>query len=203
MSLNYLDPRNIGHPLGLGLLSLVTFNFTITPPPARYFNIERHQMEIVECKVTLANTANPFGRVTNGTLRMKGTAKKLDWDGAQRIFKEGFDRSTKSEYSQIYFQSIVASAYPDCAAQKLYNTNNETQKCGSPPQETMFYMGIEEEETFMTRPIVCIALDGQIAIMLEKLDDGMYARIGLMVFDNSKDMEIYFEACQVFEVVIR
>lgn len=55
----------------------------------------------------------------------------------------------------------------------------------------------------MTRPVVCIAQDGHLAIMLEVLDDGMYDRSGLMVFDNSKNMGIYFKACQVFKVLIR
>ncbi|ERF73129.1 hypothetical protein EPUS_09127 [Endocarpon pusillum Z07020] len=177
--------------------------FPNKPPNEGIFDIEIHRTEIIEWKVTLANTANPFGRVIDGTLRMKGIVKKLDWDGAQRIPREGFDRSAESEHSIAYFLSTIASAYPDCAAQKLYNINKVTPESDSPPQETIFWMGIEEGKTFMTRPIVCIALDGQLAIMLEELYDGTYARTGLMVFDTSKDMKTYFEACQVSEVVIR
>lgn len=177
--------------------------FPRIPGDARKFNIERHQPEIIECKVTLANPANPFGRVTDGKLRMKGVAKKLNWNGAHRIFKEGFDQSAVSKDSLTYFMSTIATVYPDCQAQKLYNTNDETPKCDSPPQETIFWMGIDEEDAFMTRPITCIALDGHLAIMLEEVDDGMYARIGLMMFDYSNEMKMYFEGCQVFEVVIR
>ena len=167
--------------------------------------------KVLECKVTPANSASPFGRVFDGSLTLQAVAKKIEWNGAEQIPADDLDRDLIPPIdngigSALFPDGIIALAEPDVREQALYVADGCVMS--RPPLrdaiEVPFYMGrFQDAENNLTRPILCMVLDTESALMLEHLHDSVYGRVGLMEFKGSADLDIYFEHCNVMTVQVR
>lgn len=174
----------------------------------------KHPVELtsmVECKVTLANKAVPFGNVTDWSLKIKGLAQWVDWDGQEQIEAKGIDpesRPLKSTAigSALYPEGIVAIAKPDCSQLQVFDKQSQRDSSPSPSddlEEDIFYMGGEAAEANeITLPILVLVISRLSALMLAASSDDQYIRIGLLEFRKETELKEYFEGCDLRKVTI-
>lgn len=155
---------------------------------------------ILDCSVTPKNPLAPFGQVSEGTLTIKGVSKTLKWDGSEQISRADLESdmmpvSAKGIGSPLFPDGVVALIWPDVAEEKLYVGSDSLDQ--SLWEEVIFYMGRDQEGVNqIRRPVVLVVLDGNSALLLEELDDGIYARIGLTEFKDEEKLEQYFDGCE-------
>ena len=166
--------------------------------------------KLVECRVTPANKAAPFGQVTDWSLTIEGFAQWIQWDGQQQIEAKGLDPDSRPLKSvalgaEIYPEGIVARARPDCSELQI-SRRKKNWNPSEPPHEWVeydFYLGEEEAETNeITLPVLVIVISRESALMLCAIEDDTYRRIGLLEFRGETALEMYFHGCDTKKVTV-
>ncbi len=167
--------------------------------------------EVLECVVLPDNPIAPFGKVKDGSLRIKGVVKVIEWGGSSQIPMDGIDLGTLELSTKIgsplYPEGIVALAEPDFSEETLYIQNLNVSASNDENDswdEITFYMGRDYEPAVnsVTRPITCLVLYDNYALMLAEWDTGSYVRLGLMCFKSSAELQEYFHGCEENTVTI-
>ena len=155
---------------------------------------------ILDVRVTPENEMAPFGKVSEGTLTIRGVSKTVNWDGGEQIPRADLDPTimpvtAKGIGSPLFPDGIVALAKPDIAEEELYvesNSDNQTLW-----EEVVFYMGRDQEGVNQIRRLVVfVVLDGNSALLLVEVDDGIFNRLGLIEFKDEDNLEQYFDGCE-------
>ena len=155
---------------------------------------------ILDVHVTPENKLAPFGKVSEGTLTIRGVSKTVKWDGGEQIPRADLDPNTvpvsaKGIGSPLFPDGIVALAKPDIAEEKLYVESDSGDQGLS--EKVVFYMGRDQERVNeIRRLVVFVVLDGDSALLLEEVDGGCYARLGLVQFKDENNLEQYFDGCE-------
>jgi Heterokaryon incompatibility protein (HET) len=165
---------------------------------------------IIECKVKLANDAAKFSQVTDGSLRIEGSAQRIEWDGQEQIEAKGLDSEScpvKSTVlgSPLYPEGIIARAQPDYSQTELFCISQKKGFNTVPPEPvpTTFYMGGEEAPmNEITMPVLLVVISRKSALMLFGPNDDIYERLGLLCFKSEADLKSYFEGCDTLRVTI-
>ena len=167
--------------------------------------------EVLECVIVLENPIAPFGKVTDGSLTIRGAVKRIEWDGFAQIPMDGIDMSTLELSTEIgsplYPEGIIAVASPDYDEETMYVLNpsspvtlSEMEENESWDEITFYMSGDEVGLNSITRPVTCLAISNEFALMLEKCTNGNYTRLGLMRFQSSTKAQEYFNGCE--EIVL-
>ena len=168
--------------------------------------------QIIDCRVTLTNGNVPFGQVTDGSLRIEGSAKWIEWDGQEQI--EALDLSPDFRVTRatqmgdpLFPEGIVALAKPDYDQIQLSSTTSDPNLDALTPDSstTTFWMGrvIQAESNEVVMQILLLVISRTSALMLYPLDNDSYERIGMISFRSERDLESYFLGSNVERVVIR
>lgn len=181
-------------------------------------NSTRLVSEVLECVIVLENPIAPFGKIKYGSLTIRGAVKQIEWDGFFQIPMEGIDMSTLKLSTEIgsplYPEGIIAVASPDYDEETLYVLNpssstspgtvsEKKEENESWQHEITFYMAHDEPgRNSFTRPVTCLAIYNEFALMLEKCTNGNYIRLGLMRFQSSTKAHEYFHGCEEIAVTI-
>ena len=152
---------------------------------------------ILDVHVTPENILAPFGKVSEGTLTIRGVSKTVKWDGGEQIPRADLDPtlmpvSAKGVGSPLFPDGIVALAKPDIAEEELYveSDSGDQSSC----EKVVFYMGQDQEGVNkIRRLVVFVVLDGDSALLLEESDDGCYMRLGLIEFKDEDNLEQFFD----------
>ena len=155
---------------------------------------------ILHIHVTPENELAPFGKVSEGTSTIRGVSKPVKWDGGEQIPRADLDPtimpvSAKGIGSALFPDGIVALAKPDIAEEELYVESDSGDQ--SSWERVVFHMGRDQGGVNeIRRLVVFVVLDGNSALLLEEVDDGIYARLGLIEFKDEDDLEQYFDGCE-------
>ncbi|KAL8702273.1 MAG: hypothetical protein Q9201_004497 [Fulgogasparrea decipioides] len=179
-------------------------NIPVAENPVKYTSL-------VECKVTPANEAVPFGQVTDWLLTIEGFAQWIHWDGQEQIEAKGLDPNLRPLKSiapglPLYPEGIVAIAKPDCRQLEGFRKKSKRDPSAPSPDdvEDIFYMGCEEAETNkILLPTLVVVISRVTALMLCALTEDEYFRIGVLEFGKEEDLKTYFEGCNIERVTIR
>lgn len=167
-------------------------------PPA--VNSVARSTAVLNCHVTPENTWAPFGKVREGTLTIRGVSKMLKWDGGEQIPRADLEAATtpvsaKGIGSPLFPDGVLALFMPDIAEETLYVGSDSVDQ--SLFEEVTFHMGRDQEGVNrIRRPVVFVVLDGISALVLEELDEGIFARLGLTEFQDEEKLEQYFDGCE-------
>ena len=155
---------------------------------------------IVDCRVTLEDTSAPFGKVREGKLTIRGVFRTLKWNGDEQIPRAGLDPAmipvpaNGMIPSPLFHDEIVAFATPDVAMEVCYVKSDSVYQ---DLEEVMFYMGQDQEGVNEIRRLVfLVPIDPATALMLEKLDERTFTRLGLVEFEDEEKLEQYFDGCE-------
>lgn len=176
-------------------------------------NNTRRISEVLECVIVLDNPINPFGKIKDGSLTIRGIVKRIEWDGFYQIPMDGIDMSTLKLSTEIgsplYPEGIIAVASPDYDEETVYVLKPSSPDTVSAMKENeswdeiTFYMSRDEPGlNLFTRPVTCLAIYNEFALMLEKCPNGNYIRLGLMRFQSSTKAQEYFNGCEEMAVTI-
>lgn len=174
-------------------------------PPAEH-SVAR-STAILGCTITPENALAPFGKVCQGTLTIRGVSKTLEWDGGEQIPRADLDpamvpASAKGIGSPLYPEGIVALVQPDIAEETLYVGRDSVDQ--SLEEQVTFYMGRDQEGINQIRRLVAlVVLDGISALVLEEPEEGIFARLGLMEFQDEEKLEQYFDGCEEKTFIIQ
>lgn len=157
--------------------------------------------------IVLENPIAPFGKIKDGSLTIRGAVKRIEWDGFFQIPIDGIDMSTLNLStgigSPLYPEGIIAVAYPDYDEETVYVLNPSSPATVSEMEENeswdeiTFYMSRDEVGlNSITRPVTCLAISNESALMLAKCTNGNYTRLGLMEFQSSTKAQEYFNGCE-------
>lgn len=169
--------------------------------------------EVIECVVVPENPIAPFGKVQDGSLTIRGTVKLIEWDGFFQIPMDGVDMSMVKLSieigSPLYPEGIIAIAHSDYEEETVsihHSKRPDTvsnMKENESWEEITFYMGRNEPGlNLITRPVTCLFIVDEYALMLEKRPNGNYVRLGLMVFESIARLQEYFKGCEEMTLTI-
>ena len=96
--------------------------------------------------------------------------------------------------SPLFHDEIVAIATPDVAMELCYIKSDSVYQ---DLEEVMFYMGQDQEDVNEIRRLVfLVPIDPATALILEKLDERTFTRLGLVEFEDEEELEQYFDGCE-------
>lgn len=154
---------------------------------------------IVDCRVTLEDTSARFGKVREGALTIRGVSKTLKWNGSAHIPPADVDPAmipipVKRNPRQFLPDGIVAFALPDLARESCHVKSNLVNQN---LDEVMFYMGAHQKGVNEIRRLVfLVVIDGNSALMLVKVGERTFTRLGLVRFEDEEKLEQYFDGCE-------
>lgn len=161
------------------------------------------QCVVLSCIVIPENNDAPFGRVKHGILRVRGTFRTIQWDGAERIPWSSIYSTENAELSNSTsnytndHEGTAALAMPDITEETLYTPGPE------PLDEVTFFMGRGQEDVNkIRRQVTCLAIGGFSALMLQAGKDDCYVRLGSIHFFKAEDYQRYFTECEMGEFTI-
>lgn len=162
---------------------------------------------ILDCHVTVEEPLAPLGRVSEGTLTIRGVSKGLQWDGDEEIPRRDLEHtwapaSERGIGSPLWPDGVVARVSADVCEEMVDIIDDSGD---GTVWEVVFLMGqLLPGSKRIRRPVVFVVLDGDSALVLaEQSDSGIFARIGLVEFKDEETLERYFEGCEEKTFVIR
>ena len=154
---------------------------------------------IVDCRVTLEDTSAPFGKVREGKLTIRGVFRTLNWNGDEQIPRADLDPAmipipAKGTFSRRFPDGIVALAKPDLPKKLCHVKSNSADQN---VREVMFHMGRNKNVVNEIRlPVFLVIIDSDSALMLERVEEWRFTRLGLVKFEEEWDLENCFDSCE-------
>ena len=176
-------------------------------PPAK--NSAAASTAIIDCHVTLEDPLAPLGKVSEGSLTIRGVSRALQWDGDFMIPRRDLEHTwvpppERGVGSPLWPDGVVARVEADVTREIV---DIEDESGDGTVWEVGFFMGhLVPDSERVRRPVVFVILDGDSALVLaEQLldDDGAFARLGLVQFKDEETLERYFEGCEEETFVIQ
>ena len=131
---------------------------------------------ILHIHVTPENELAPFGKVSEGTLTIRGVSKTVKWDGGEQIPRDDLDPTimpvlAKGIGSPLFPNGAVALAKPDIAEEELYVESASGDQRSW--EGVVFHMGrAQEGVNEIRRLVVFVVLDGDLLFSLRRLMTG-------------------------------
>lgn len=155
---------------------------------------------ILDCHVTVEEPLAPLGRVSEGTLTIRGVSKALQWDGDTEIPRPDLEStwvpaSDRGIGTPLWPDGVVARVLPDVSEESVDIVDDSED---GTVWEVGFFMGLlPPGSDQFTRSVVFVVLDGDSALALaERSDKGIFARLGMVEFKDEEALERYFEGCE-------
>ena len=167
-------------------------------PPAK--NKVAASTVILDCHVTPEEPLAPLGKVSQGTLTIRGVSKALEWNGDIEIPRRDLEDTwvpalERGIGTPLWPDGVVAHVKPDVCEEMV---DVEDESGDGTVWEVGFLMGkLPPGCRRLRRSVVFVVLDGDSALVLAVYsNDSVSARLGLVEFKDEETLEQYFEGCE-------
>ena len=154
---------------------------------------------IVDCRVTLEDASAAFGKVREGKLTIRGVVRTLNWNGDEQIPRADFDPAmipipAKGIVPPRFLDGIIALAKPDFSRKVCHVKSDSADQS---LKEVTFHIGWSKNVVNEIRLLMfLVPIDQESALMLKKVGERMFTRLGYVEFKNGRKLEQYFDGCE-------